>query len=172
MCPLRAYGGHPTRVCYLGFNDMQRLGPDDRKTLYLTAPVAGRSLGPQVVAITQKKIKIISTMSAENSKDYGDEYSSDSSYGRMESVHNSGAEDGAPDGATLDSDRSRHGKSSAKDHMYDTDPDSEDSEDSTNHTPAQKSKRLPFTSPPTQSQSPVPDLSDLDSRSGGIRLFI
>jgi hypothetical protein len=99
-------------------------------------------------------------MSAENSKDYGDEYSSDSSYGRLESMHNSGAEDGVPDGATLDSERSRHGKSSAKDHLYDTVPDSEDS---SNHTPAQNSKRLRFKSPPTKSQSLVPDLSDLEA---------
>ncbi len=161
MCPLRAYGGYPTLVCHLGLEDMQRLGPDGRKTLYMTAPVASRSLGPQVVAITpKKKIKIISTMSAENSKDYGDESTSDSSYGRMESEQNSGGEDGAPDGATLDPERSRHGKSSAKDHMYDTAPDSDDSP---SHTPAQKSKRMLFTSSPAKTLSPVVDLSDQEA---------
>ena len=48
-------------------------------------------------------------------RDYNDDYSSDSSYGAMESVHNSGAEDGAPDGATMDSEKSRHGKLFAND---------------------------------------------------------
>ncbi len=79
---------------------------------------------------------------AENSRDYADDYSSDSSYGAMESVHNSGAEDGAPDGARMDSERSRHGKLSAKNNIEDTVPESEDSQDSSNHTPAPKSKRM------------------------------
>jgi hypothetical protein len=57
MCPLRAYGGYPTLVCHLRLKDMQRLGPDGRKTLYMTALVASRSLGPQVVAITKNKSK-------------------------------------------------------------------------------------------------------------------
>ena len=57
MCLLRAYGGYPTLLLHLGLKDMQRLGPGDRKTLYVTAPVASRSLGPQVVAISQNKIK-------------------------------------------------------------------------------------------------------------------
>ncbi len=33
MCPLRAYGGYPTLVRHLGLKDMQRFGPDDRKTI-------------------------------------------------------------------------------------------------------------------------------------------
>ncbi len=40
MCPLRAYGGYQTLVCHLQMKDMQLLGPDSSKTLYLTAPVA------------------------------------------------------------------------------------------------------------------------------------
>ena len=55
MCLLRAYGGYPTLVRHLGLKDMQR--PRLPKTLYMTAQVAGRSLGPQVVAFSQKKIK-------------------------------------------------------------------------------------------------------------------
>ena len=161
MCPLRAYGGYPTLVCHLGLKDMQRLGPDCRKTLYMTAPQS-RAGHParKLLQSPKKKIKIISTMSAKNSKDYGDESTSDSSYGGMESEQNSGAEDGAPEGATLDSERSRHGKSSAKDHMYDTAPDSEDS---SSHTPAQKSKRMLLTSSPAKSQSPIADLSDQEA---------
>ncbi len=92
MCSLRAYDGHPTLVCNLRLKDTQRLGPDRRKIKYLTAPVASQSLGLQVVAISKKEIIIGSTMSAGNSRDDIDDYSSDSSFGRMESVHNSGAE--------------------------------------------------------------------------------
>ena len=55
MCLLRAYGGYPTLVCHLGLKDMQRFRPRLPKTLYVTAPVAGRSLGLQVVAISQNK---------------------------------------------------------------------------------------------------------------------
>ena len=55
MCPLRAYGGHPTLVCLLGQEDMQRFRPDVLITFYVTASVAGRALGPQVVAIFQKR---------------------------------------------------------------------------------------------------------------------
>ena len=57
MCLLRAYEGYPTLVRHLALKDMQRFRPRLPKTLYVTAPVAGRSLGPQVVAISQKKIK-------------------------------------------------------------------------------------------------------------------
>ena len=59
MCLLRAYGGYPTLVRHLGLKDMQRFRPRLPKTLYATAPVtvAGRSLGQQVVAISQNKIK-------------------------------------------------------------------------------------------------------------------
>ncbi len=56
MYPLRAYGGYPTLVCHLGLKNMQRLGPDGRKTFYVTAPVASQSSGPQVVAISKKEI--------------------------------------------------------------------------------------------------------------------
>ena len=57
MCLLRAYGGYPTLVCHLGLKDMQRFRPRFPKTLYVTAPVAGRSLGPQVIAISKKNKK-------------------------------------------------------------------------------------------------------------------
>jgi hypothetical protein len=40
-------------------------------------------------------------MSAKISGDYVNDYSSDSSYGGMESEHNSGAEDGAPYGVNI-----------------------------------------------------------------------
>ena len=36
--------------------DMHRLGQDVSRTFYLTALLAGQSLGPQVVAISQTKI--------------------------------------------------------------------------------------------------------------------
>ena len=128
----------------------------------MTAPVASRSLGPQVVAISKKDIVPGSTMSAENSRDYNDDYPSDSSYGAMEtpleSVNSSGAEDGAPDGATMDSEKSRHGNLSAKDASV---SEVEDSQDSSNHTPAQKTKRLRLNSPPAKSPSPVADQLDL-----------
>ncbi len=55
-------------------------------------------------------------------------------------MHNSGAEDGAPDGTTLDSESSHHGELSANKQL-ETENDSEDSIDPSNHTPAQKSKR-------------------------------
>ena len=157
MCPQCAYGGSPTLVCNLGLKGMQRLGSDGRKSLCMTAPVASQSLGPQVVAISQK-IKIGSTMSAEHSRGHTDDYLSDSSYGAMESVHNSGAEDGAHDDATMDSEKSRHGKLSAKDDLV---SEVDDSQNSSNHTPAQKSKRLRLNSPLARSQSPVANQPDL-----------
>ncbi len=46
------------------------MGADDRKTFYVTAPVAGRSLGQQVVAITKTKSKVVLTMSAEHSREF------------------------------------------------------------------------------------------------------
>ena len=55
MCLLRAYGGYPTLVRHLGLKDMQRFRPRLPKTLYATAPVAGRSLGQQVIAISKKR---------------------------------------------------------------------------------------------------------------------
>ena len=90
--------------------------------------------------LKKKKLYLVpqNSMSAENSRDYNDDYSSDSSYGAMESVHNSGAEDGAPDGATIDSEKSRHGNLSAKDASV---SEVEDSQDSSNHTPAQKTEQ-------------------------------
>jgi hypothetical protein len=55
----------------------------------------------------------------------------------MESELNSGAEDGASNGAPMDSERSHHGKLSVN-----QDPVTEDDlNDSSSHTPAQKSKR-------------------------------
>ena len=63
---------------HLGLKDMQRFGPDVRKNLYVTAPVVSRSLGSQVVSISQKRIKIGSTMSTDNSRvcvdDFKDSY--------------------------------------------------------------------------------------------------
>ena len=52
--------------------DMHRLGQDARKTFDLTAPISftGRSLGPQVVAISPKKSKVVPTMSAKHSREY------------------------------------------------------------------------------------------------------
>ena len=97
MCLLRAYGGYPTLVCHLGLKDMQRSRPRFPKTLYVTAPVAGRSLGPQVVAIS-KKNEIVITMSTENSRTYSTNEEAVSRYGGRESASNSGAEYGASDG--------------------------------------------------------------------------
>jgi hypothetical protein len=73
-------------------------------------------------------------MADEPLREYDDVYSSDSGDGGMESVYNSGAKDGAPDGATLDSESSRHGKLSASKQL-ETVNESEDSNDSSNHTP-------------------------------------
>ncbi len=55
-------------------------------------------------------IIIGSTMSAENSRDYVVDYSSDSSLGEMQSVHNSGDENGASEGAIMDTESSSHGE--------------------------------------------------------------
>ena len=74
---------------------MQRLGPNDRKTFFVTAPVVGRLSGPQVVAILKKEIIIGFTMSAEHSRTYSEDDDDCDDAERMESEHNSGAEDGA-----------------------------------------------------------------------------
>ena len=155
MCLLCAYGGYPTLVRHLGLKDMQRFRPRLPKTLYATAPVAGRSLGPQVVAIS-KKIKIGSTMSAENSRTYSTDDDAESNYEAMESVSNSGAEDGASNGAGMDTEKIRHGKLSLN-KSVETEDDSVDSNDSSSHTPAQKSKRRRrlSMSPPCKSPSPL-----------------
>jgi len=102
---------------------MQRLGPNDRKTFFVTAPVVGRLSGPQVVAILKKEIIIGFTMSAEHSR------------------------------------RSRHGKLSVN-----QDPATEDdSNDSSSHTPAQKSKRRRMVSiSPCRSPSPLPMEAELE----------
>jgi hypothetical protein len=50
------------------------------------------------------------TMADEHSREYEDDYSSDSGDEGMESLHNSGAEDGAPDGAGMESESSRDGE--------------------------------------------------------------
>ncbi len=83
------------------------------------------SLGQQAVAISKKEKEIFigSTMADEISRDYDNDYSSDSSDGGMESVHNSGAEDGTPDGAGMDQASSRHGELSAS-KQFETDNDS------------------------------------------------
>jgi hypothetical protein len=76
-------------------------------------------------------------MSAERSRTYSDDDNDSEDAEIMESVPNSGAEDGASDGTTMDSERSRHGKLSVnRDHET-----KDDSNDSSSHTPAQKSKR-------------------------------
>ncbi len=76
---------------------MQRFGQDvfNQSTFYLTAQLAGQSLGPQVVAITPPKV--VSTMSAENSREHV--LNSDSEYGTAygDMKNNSGAEVAAPD---------------------------------------------------------------------------
>ena len=74
MCLLRAYGGYPTLVRHLGLKDMQRFRPRSPKTLYVPAPVAGLSLGPQVVAISQKKSKVELTMSAKHLREYVNDF--------------------------------------------------------------------------------------------------
>jgi len=146
MCPLRAYGGHPTLVCHLRLKDMQRFRPDVLITFYVTASVAGRALGPQVSF----------SMAEDHSRTYSDYEDDDGAYGRMESVPNSGAEDDAPDAEKMDTERSRHGKLSASKQL-DTENDSEDSNDSSTHTPAQKPKRRRFPSTsPCRSPSPLP----------------
>ena len=96
-------------MCHLGLKDMQRSRPRFPKTLYVTAPVAGRSLGPQVVAISKKK-NVVITMSAENSRTYSTDDDAESNYGVMESVPNSEAEDGTSYAAGMDSEKNRHGK--------------------------------------------------------------
>ncbi len=135
-------------MCHLRLKVMQRLGPDGRKTLYMTAPVAGRSPGCNL----EKRNHHRATMADEHSREYEDDYSSDSGEGGMESMHNSGPEDGAPDGAEMDSEISRHGELSASKQL-ETENDSDDSDGSINHTPAQKSRRPKLALSPCKSPS-------------------
>ena len=94
-------------------------------------------------------------MSAENSRTYSTDDDGESNYGAMESVHNSGAEDGASDGAGMDSEKIRHGKLSLSKSAETEDDASDDSNDSSSHTPAQKPKRRRHLSmSPPKSPSP------------------
>jgi hypothetical protein len=138
---------------------MQRIGPDYRKMFYVTAPVASWLSGPQVVAILKKGIIIGSTMSAEHSRTYSDDDDDCDDAGRMESVPNSGAEDGSSYGATMDSERSRHGKFSVnKDHETE-----DDSNDSSSHTPTHTFRRRRMLSvSPCKSPSPLPMEHELE----------
>ncbi len=148
-------------MCHLGLEDTQRSGLDSCKTLYVTSPVASLSPGPQVVAILKKRNHHRSTMSNENSRDYVDDYSDDFGYGGMESVHNSGAEDGGPDGAGMDSESSCHGKLSASKQL-DTENYSDDLNDSSNHTPALKSRRGKLSLSPCKLPLPLPMEPELE----------
>ena len=77
----------------------------------------------------------------------------------MESELNSGAEDGASDGATIYSERSHHGKLSVNQDLATED----DSNDSSSHTPAQKSKRRRMLSvSPCKSPTPLPMEAELE----------
>ena len=102
-------------------------------------------------------------MSAENSRTYSTDDDAESNYRAMESVPNSRAEDGASDGAGMDSDKCRHGKFSL-DNELETDNESVDSNDSSSHTPAQKPKRQRrlSMSPPCKSPSPLPPEPELE----------
>ena len=53
-------------------------------------------------------------MADEPSRTYSDYEDDGNDYGRMDSVSNSGAEDGAPEAEKMDAERNRHGKVSAK----------------------------------------------------------
>ncbi len=86
---------------------------------------------------------------------YEDDYSPDSGDEEMESKHNCGAEDGAPDGAGMDSEFSRHGELSASKQL-ETENDSDNSDDLINHTPAQKSRRRKLSMSPCKLPSPCP----------------
>ena len=102
-------------------------------------------------------------MSAENSRTYSTDDDADSNYGAMESMPNSEAEDGACDGAGMDSEKIRHGKLSLN-KAAETEDDSVDSNDSSSHTPAQKPKRqrrLAMSSP-GKSPSPIPPEPELE----------
>jgi len=100
-------------------------------------------------------------MADEHSRDYEDDYSPDSGDEGMESEQNSGAEDGAPDGAEMDSEISRHGELSASKQL-ETENDSDNSDDSINHTPAQKSRRRKLSMSPLKSPSPLPMEPELE----------
>ena len=98
-------------------------------------------------------------MSAENSRTYSTDDDAESNYGAMESVHNSGAEDGASDGAGMDSEKIRHGKLSLNNELETDD----DSNDSSSHTPAQKSKRRRHLAmSPPKSPLPIPPEPELE----------
>jgi hypothetical protein len=73
LCPLSSYWGYLKLKCHLRLKDTQCSGPDCHKTLYVTAPVASLSFCLQVIAII-----IVSTLLAQNSRDYNYEFSSDS----------------------------------------------------------------------------------------------
>ena len=148
---------------HLGLKDMQRFRPRLLKTPYVTAPVAGRSLGQQVVAISKKEITISSTMPTENSRTYSIDDDAESNCGAMESVSNSGAKDGASDAAGMDKESLGHGKLSLNKGV-ETEDDSDDSNDSSKHTPAQKPKRRRrlCMSPPYKSPSPLPPEPELE----------
>ena len=103
MCLLRAYGGYPTLVCHLGLKDMQRSRPRFPKTLYVTAPVAGRSLGPQVIAIPPKKSKVVLTMSAKHLREYVNDFKDSYDPSRTLRVLNSVFQVFASDGERSDS---------------------------------------------------------------------
>ncbi len=79
----------------------------------------------------------------------------------MESLHNSGAEDGAPDGAGMDKESGRHGELFA-DKQLETENDSEDSDDLSNHTLAPKSRRSKLSMSPCKSPSPLPMEPELE----------
>ena len=64
---------------------MQRLGPNDRKTFFVTAPVVGRLSCQQVVAILKKEIIIGSTMADEHSRTYSEDDEDCDDAERMES---------------------------------------------------------------------------------------
>jgi hypothetical protein len=102
ICPLCAYGGYPTLVSYLGLKDTQSLGPDGSKTLQYDCPSCEQFAWPASCCNLEKRNHHRSTMSAKRSRDYDDDDSPDSSFGQMESEHNSGAEYDAPNGARID----------------------------------------------------------------------
>ena len=113
--------------------------------------------------LQKKEIVPGSTMSAENSRTYSTDDDAESNYGEMESVSNSGAEDGASDGAGIDSKTIRHGKLSLSKAAETEDDDSVDSNDSSSHTPAQKPKRRrQLSMSPPKSPSPTPPEPELE----------
>ena len=77
---LLAYGGPLTHVYHPGLGDMHSFAVGFPKTLYATAPVAGRSLGPQVLQsaryISQLPVTMILSLDClkQNCSNYGDSY--------------------------------------------------------------------------------------------------